>query len=116
MRLRAKYIRGRSKQSQMLLAADNIHVFIWAPMTGADSFGMTVRWRSGRRWVHYRMLMLRRNTRARDNGSIREGHWIARPTLTVFEMSRWHTMGGTGERAGIKSYLRLKASAGGREA
>jgi hypothetical protein len=110
---------GRSRESVMLVAARNLHLFIWSPRTGASSTGFTLRLRRGGGWTHYRLVLLQRN---RATGHSRRRHtaragqrFAARPTLTLVELARWRTAPGTSERVGLKSYLRVKAGAGGRQ-
>lgn len=105
--------RGRSNQSQLLVAANNLHLFVWCPALGADSYGATLRFRRDERWTHLRLLLMRRNPRRRE-GLPREGRWLARKTLTAFEVSRWVTENGTRERVGLKQYVRVKVGPGGR--
>ena len=110
---------GRSRQSHLIVAWRHAHLFVWSPWHGADSFGATLRVRHGARWTHWRLVLLQRNP-------INMGRWqektqrtsctlLLRPTLTVAELCRWDTEGGCTKRIGLKSYLRLKASTGGRE-
>lgn len=114
--------RGRSKESYLLLALDHVHVFVWWPgmsrRCGPDSFGTTVRWRRGTSWQHVRLTLFQRNalrgSQLRSKNGGRAGQWAIRRTLTIFELSGWTTYNGTRERDGMKSYLRLKAGAGGR--
>lgn len=118
--MKATMVRGRSKASMMLLAWPNAHLFLFAPSLGADSFGVTFRVRADGGWTHYRAIVWQRN---RANAHSRSRHterggqrFLARPTLTILELCRWRTAPGTNARVGMKSYLRLKASAGGRPA
>lgn len=110
---------GRSKQSQMVVAGKNIHVFAWAPWMGADSFGATLRRRKGSGWVHWRVILLQRNRfvkhRFKSRYKGRVGQRLAlRQSLTLVELTRWTTRNGTRERDDLKSYLRLVLSPGGR--
>lgn len=111
--------RGRSKASYLLLALDNLHVFVWWPGTGPQSLGTTVRWRRGGNWQHVRLTLFQRNalrgSNMRSKHSGRVGRRVAiRRTLTIAELSAWTTYNGVRERDGMKSYLRLKVGAGGR--
>jgi hypothetical protein len=113
-------VRGRSKASMMMLAWPNAHLFLFAPSLGADAYGVTFRVRRDGGWTHYRVTVCQRN---RGNAHSRRRHtdrggqrFLARPTLTILELCRWRTAPGTNQRIDMKSYLRLKASAGGRQA
>lgn len=100
----------------MLLAAKHVHVFVWVPKMGADSAGVTVRfrWRGG--WTHVRLILFQRNPFPRQNRNrMRPGTYKARRTCTLLELSSWRTAPGTVDRVGLKSYLRVKASPGGTE-
>lgn len=113
-----RLVRGRSKQSHLVLAGRNVHVFVFAPKTDADSFGVTVRWRRPGRWWHVRIVLLQRNA-SKGRGSLRQGErFLIRPTLTLFEGATWATVGanGQGERIGTKGYVRVKAAWPGRSA
>lgn len=104
----------------MLLAWANAHLFAFAPQLGADSYGVTFRVRRDGGWDHYRVILFQRNRStaySRRRHSERGGQrFMARPTLTLLELCRWRTAPGTNERVGMKSYFRVKASAGGRPA
>jgi hypothetical protein len=116
---------GRSRASVLVLARRSLHVFVWSPWTGANSTGCCVRHRRGDVWTHWRLIVFQRNA---QNGSrlrhmspkraARGDRIRLRPTLTVFEVSRWQTRDGTGERQrfGTKGYVRLKISLPGSEA
>lgn len=115
----AKLIRGRSKNSHLLLAGRHVHVFVWLPSWGSRSFGSTLRFRHRDGWTHYRLVLLQRNptgAQTRRQASGRAGRFYIRGTLTVFEVARWRTSPGTHGRDGMKQYVRLKVSPGGREA
>lgn len=120
--MRTRLIRGRSRASVLLIAGDDAHLFVWAPFTGANSFGACFRYRTDReenRWTHLRLMLMQRNGRRPDK--IREGgrtgaRFVGRRTLTVAEVDQWTTKNGTRERVGLKRYVRLKVGPGGREA
>lgn len=109
---------GRSKRSMLLLAARNAHLFIFAPALGSDSTGVTLRMRRAGGWTHYRVIVCQRNHpgyNQRRRHTKRHGQrFMARPTLTLIEIARWRTAPGTYDRTGLKSYLRVKLSPGGR--
>ena len=125
---------GRSTKSYMLMAWKNAHLFVWLPRMGTDSLGATFRVRRGGGWRHWRVTVLQRNhnpnakgpaqppvgTKNRPKreryGKPRPGKFIARRSLTLFELSWWKTAPGVRDRIGLKGYVRLKASAGGRPA
>lgn len=117
MRPQVKWIAGRSRNSHMLLAWAHVHLFVWVPWTsgGDDSFGMTLRWRRAEGWTHVRMVIFQRNKIDRSRWKGRRGHWLLRRTLTLFEITRWDTRPGVYGRHGMKSYIRVKISPGGRE-
>lgn len=105
---------GRSRDSWMLVALDDLHAFAWAPFLGADSWGGMVRFRRGRAWRHYSVTLMRRNGSRRRRTTARAGRFAARPTLTLFELAHWRTVGGVRDRDGLKAYLRVKVGPGGR--
>lgn len=111
---------GRSKQSHLVVATKNVHLFVWAPgWTGADSTGVTFRWRREVDWHHLRLIVMQRNTqdrsRHRTRHTKRGGQRFAiRPTLTLVELAAWKTRNGTTERDDMKRYLRVKVCPGGR--
>jgi hypothetical protein len=108
-----RLVRGRSKQSTLLVALRHLHVFVWAPAMGADSYGTTVRFRRANDWHHLRIVLWQRNRVGWKPD--RPGHFFVRPTVTALELSRWRTRTGTTERWGLKNYVRVKLSAGGRQ-
>lgn len=118
-----KLIRGRSKRSHLVIAGRALHCFVWVPWThGSDSTGITLRFRRGARWTHLRLVLLQRNHppggwrhKTHKRYADRGGTMLMRPTLTLFEISRWDTAPGTQNRVGLKSYVRLKISLGGHQ-
>lgn len=116
---------GRSRASWLILANRWVHLFVWWHALGADSIGFTFRVRDGDYWNHYRVIVFQRNsmagrrqggwgTRKHERvGRARPGRYIARPTLTLFEASRWRTRG-MRDRHNLKAYVRLKIGPGGR--
>jgi hypothetical protein len=122
MSARVKLVRGRSKQSHLVLAWPNVHVFVWVPWAhGSESTGTTIRLRRLGGWDHYRLVLWQRNALTGRRGwkktahGERSGRVALRPTITVCELARWRTAPGTADRVGLKAYVRLKVSAGGRE-
>lgn len=106
---------GRSNASICILARRHVHVFVWSRRLGADSLGVTIRWRRGDLWRHVRLIVGQRNAPQVNRVPVRVGRRVfIRPTLTVVELSSWTTRGGTKTREGLKSYLRVKASPAGR--
>lgn len=109
----------------LVLARRSLHVFVWSPWTGANSTGGAARFRNGQVWTHWRLILFQRNP---QNGSrlrqmspkraARGDRILIRPTLTLFEVSRWQTRDGTGERQrfGTKGYVRFKIALPGAEA
>lgn len=121
-RLMRRFRAGRSRQSILLIASRDVHVFVWSPRLGADSYGVTVRHRTrSNDWLHWRLVAFQhgsgmRTGYARKRHSNRGGQrFLARRTLTLLEASRWRTVGGTDARVGLKAYVRLKVSPGGRQ-
>lgn len=115
-----KLVRGRSEQSRLILAWAGVHVFVWLPSWGSHSLGVTVRVRRAGGWTHYRVVVLQRNAfamgRWQRKSPERVGRFYVRRSLTLLEVSRWRTAPGTRGRTGLKGYVRLKVSPGGREA
>lgn len=114
-----KFVRGRSEQSRLILAWPGIHVFVWLPSWGTHSLGIAVRVRRAGGWTHYRLVVLQRNPFAmgqwQRKSPERVGRFYVRRSLTLLEASRWRTAPGTHGRTGLKGYIRLKVSPGGRE-
>lgn len=102
----------------LLLAWRNAHLFIFAPPLGADSTGVTFRMRRPDGWTHYRLIVCQRNhpgTHQRRRHMNRHGQrFMARPSLTLIELCHWRTAPGTNARVGLKAYIRVKLSPGGR--
>jgi hypothetical protein len=101
-----------------------VHTFVWWPGFGGDSYGVTVRHRAGEDWTHYRLIwwqrrrnpasrreMVRNKSRSRRTGTV-----VVRAPVTVFELAKWRTKGGTTERTGTKGYVRVKVALPGRAA
>lgn len=96
----------------MLVAWSNLHVFYWRWSWGSHSAGATVRYRTRGDWSHWRVVLFQRNGRRIE--SVRDGRYRARRSLTLIEVTHWRTAPGTRERVGLKSYVRVKVSPGGR--
>lgn len=117
-----KLLRGRSRNSKLIVAGKRVHVFVWLPSWSVvnDSVGVTVRYRAHGGWTHWRIVLMQRNasalSRRRGQAGGRTNRVFTRRTLTLVELSRWRTQPGTSERVGLKAYARLKVSPGGREA
>jgi len=104
-----------------LIIKPNIHIFVGS---GPNTLFYTVfRKRKGEIWNHYQLNILdhgsRKSRRLHSDKSFRKRNikFAARPTVILFEISHWETVGTPKEskRINIKSYIRLKASAGGKE-
>jgi hypothetical protein len=102
----------------LLIAGPHVHVFVWAPQLGADSYGISLRhrWRDNA-WIHYRLLLCQRNVRrnSRRHSGRTGQRFRARPPLTLFEFDQWRTRDGIRDRDGLKRYVRLKIGPGGRQ-
>lgn len=109
---------GRSKSSYLLVAKRKLHIFVWSPRTGAQSTGITLRFKKDLTWHHHRVILFQRNgmrpLSEKDQHRSRSGYLPRRSvkirrTLTVFEYSCWLTSPGVSEkRIGTKGYVRLK--------
>lgn len=105
-----RFVRGPSKQSHLVLAWGNLHIFVWRRPPG-----MTVRYRRADGWTHIRIVLWQHNA-TMSRREARAGHFFVRPTLTPLEIVRWRTAPGVHGRVGLKAYIRLKVGPGGRTA
>src|ERR1035437_3581283 len=106
---------GASKQSRLVIARDNLHIFIFTPSQGNNCFGVTVRHRKNGGWNHHRLVLLQHNARSNSRirqrtSSSRQGKIRSRLTLTVFELSSWRTEPDLFTRVGLKSYQELSSN------
>lgn len=104
----------------MVVARENVHLFLFSPQTGANCYGLTLRLRRSEghdNWTHWTVKALQRGYKGRPGKSVKRGgqQFMVRRSLIVFEICRWETTRGTSERRNLKAYVRLKASPGGRQ-
>lgn len=124
---------GRTQTKGFKVIWRRLHIFVFIPGVSKKGFGVTIRIRtSERHWIHYQLVLFERhrgggawrqeqkyNTKRYIKGQRRSpgrnGPFIVRPTLTIFEFTKWYTKGDNKTRVGLKSYIRLKASLGGKQ-
>lgn len=123
---------GKTREGGFKGIWPRFHFYVFVPGVSKKSFGLTIKIRkSPHLWVHYQLILFERNRgrsdwireqkdnqkryeRGQRRNPARQGKFIVRPTITIFELTRWHTKGDNKTRKGLKSYIRLKVCPGGK--